>query len=386
VRVLTGLGIAEHGLRNACAAVATLIALYRRFDRWQRIGLVWFLTCSAPVLKLLPIASMPFVLADRHLYVGSAGLALVAGSWLWRGLRGERRLVRGASLALLLAWAVLGWIRIMAYHDDASFWAFEARHAPLSYRLHQHLSWYHRGLKQPDRALVELERAISLERSIPELRRDLIDLLHQQRRCTEAVRAIRELKTLDAEFVLHSPGLSIVADECGEIDLGNELLTGCRSLPFQVGVPVQGPGRGVRGTRTPPLASPATGRMKLILDSGSLIALDRGDRAMWRRLKSALLAEQPPVTHGGVVGQAWRAGGPRQALLSRALRGMDVLPLDAALGKSAGELLARSGRSDVIDAALVLLARDGDQLITSDPGDLASLARAARRSVDVLLV
>jgi hypothetical protein len=54
------------------------------------------------------------------------------------------------------------------------------------------------------------------------------------------------------------------------------------------------------------------------------------------------------------------------------------------LGKRAGELLARSKRSDVVDAALVLLASDGDALVTSDPQDLKALARAADRLVDLI--
>jgi hypothetical protein len=49
----------------------------------------------------------------------------------------------------------------------------------------------------------------------------------------------------------------------------------------------------------------------LVLDSGAFIALERNDRVMWRRLKAALLAGSVPVSHGGVVGQVWRGGGPR---------------------------------------------------------------------------
>ena len=64
--------------------------------------------------------------------------------------------------------------------------------------------------------------------------------------------------------------------------------------------------------------------VSLVLDSGALIALEKNDRAMWRRLKAALVANSVPVTHGGIVGQAWRGGGPRQALLSRALAGVDL--------------------------------------------------------------
>lgn len=126
--------------------------------------------------------------------------------------------------------------------------------------------------------------------------------------------------------------------------------------------------------------------MSLVLDNGALIALERNDRAMWRRLKAALLSNQIPVTHGGIVGQAWRGGGPRQARLATALRGMDVRPLDDRLGRAAGELLARAGTSDVIDAALVLLATDGDEIATSDAGDLTPLAALTGQHVELVHV
>lgn len=124
--------------------------------------------------------------------------------------------------------------------------------------------------------------------------------------------------------------------------------------------------------------------MTFVFDSGALIALDRNDRAMWRRLKSALLVGEIPITHSGVVGQVWRGPGPRSALLAKALAGIDVRPLDEDLGKRAGELLSRAKKSDVIDAALVLLASDGDTILTSDAGDIETLARAGARLVDLI--
>ena len=126
--------------------------------------------------------------------------------------------------------------------------------------------------------------------------------------------------------------------------------------------------------------------MTMVLDSGALIALDRNDRAMWRRLKSAFLASDIPITHAGVVGQAWRGSGPRSALLAKALTGLDVRSIDENLGKRAGELLAKAKKTDVIDAALVLLASDGDEIVTSDASDLETLARAAGRLVDLIEV
>jgi len=124
--------------------------------------------------------------------------------------------------------------------------------------------------------------------------------------------------------------------------------------------------------------------MTLVLDSGALIALERNNRAMWRRLKAAQLDGQIPVCHGGIVGQAWRGRGPRQTLLAKALAAIDVRPLDETLGRAAGELLAVARRRDIVDAALVLLANDGDQIITSDAGDIEPLARASGRHVDII--
>lgn len=122
--------------------------------------------------------------------------------------------------------------------------------------------------------------------------------------------------------------------------------------------------------------------MTLILDAGALIAVERGDRALLAVVNAERLAGRPPVTHGGVVGQVWR-GGPRQARLAAMLPGLAVAPLDEALGRRTGLLLAGAGGSDVVDAALVALAEDGDELVTSDPDDLIQLAIAAGTHIEV---
>lgn len=123
--------------------------------------------------------------------------------------------------------------------------------------------------------------------------------------------------------------------------------------------------------------------MTLILDAGALIALDRNERPMWTRLKASERSGELPVTHGGVVGQVWR-GGPRQARLATALAGIDVKALDGNLGRAAGELLGVTGMSDVIDAALALLALDGDEIVTLDRDDVEALAAAIGRHVELV--
>ena len=52
----------------------------------------------------------------------------------------------------------------------------------------------------------------------------------------------------------------------------------------------------------------------------------------------------------------------------------------------AGELLGVTRTHDVIDAAVVLLASDGDRIATSDPDDLELLALAAGLEVEIVPV
>jgi len=124
----------------------------------------------------------------------------------------------------------------------------------------------------------------------------------------------------------------------------------------------------------------------LVLDAGAFLAVERGDRDVVALVKRERLAGRPPVTNGGVVAQVWRGGHGRQAGVARLLAGVDVTALDDGLGRRAGMLLARSRQSDAIDAAVVCLASDGDDILTSDPSDLLALAEAAETHVDLIAV
>jgi hypothetical protein len=122
------------------------------------------------------------------------------------------------------------------------------------------------------------------------------------------------------------------------------------------------------------------------MDTGALVAVERSDRETVALIKIELLAGRAPVTHGGVVGQVWRSGSGRQANLARLLPALDIAGLDETLGRRAGVLLGRARMADVIDAALVLLATDGDSLLTSDASDMARLAATAGLHIDIVPV
>lgn len=124
--------------------------------------------------------------------------------------------------------------------------------------------------------------------------------------------------------------------------------------------------------------------MRLILDAGAFIAVERLNVQVDRRLAAARLREVPLVTSAIVVAQVWSDGKGRQAVLARLLNSVDVHPVDLRAAKRAGDLCRRAGTSDPIDASLVLLAHHGDEILTSDPQDIYHLALEAHLNVRVI--
>ncbi|MBV9762216.1 MAG: hypothetical protein JO340_16765 [Acidobacteriaceae bacterium] len=113
----------------------------------------------------------------------------------------------------------------------------------------------------------------------------------------------------------------------------------------------------------------------ITLDAGALIALDRGDKRMIALLDRALAQGRVFRAPSGVVGQAWR-NGRGQAILARFLRSeeVEIVPLDEHLARSCGELCGATNTSDIIDASVVILARERrDPIVTGDPNHIRRL-------------
>jgi hypothetical protein len=122
----------------------------------------------------------------------------------------------------------------------------------------------------------------------------------------------------------------------------------------------------------------------LVLDAGALVAVDRGDRPMMARLAAAQQHGLELRSNAMVVAQVWRDRQGRQASLARLLRAVDVRAISHEDGRRAGVLLGQAGTTDPVDATVVLLARPGDRILTSDPDDLTSLASAAGNSAVIV--
>ena len=118
----------------------------------------------------------------------------------------------------------------------------------------------------------------------------------------------------------------------------------------------------------------------LTLDAGGLIAFERNDRTVVGIVARAWRHNARLAVPAGVVGQVWRDG-RHQVRLARLLGSglVDVVPLDDASARAAGQLCGVAGTRDVIDASVVLCARKhGHAVLTSDAGDLSRLDSSLR--------
>ena len=115
--------------------------------------------------------------------------------------------------------------------------------------------------------------------------------------------------------------------------------------------------------------------MRLVLDAGAFIAVERGDFETLTLIENSRKRRVQIVTVSPVVAQVWRDG-RKQVTLARLLAGVHVFaPTDEA-AKRAGVLLRRTKMSDAVDALVADLCRVEDVLLTSDAGDLKALTEA----------
>ena len=113
----------------------------------------------------------------------------------------------------------------------------------------------------------------------------------------------------------------------------------------------------------------------LTLDTGALLALERGQRRVRALLQRAVENQIAISVPAGVVAQAWR-GGPRQARVARLLGdpAVTVVALDDLAARAVGLMCGRVGHADVVDVHVVLVARERNAtVVTSDPDDIGQV-------------
>jgi hypothetical protein len=125
--------------------------------------------------------------------------------------------------------------------------------------------------------------------------------------------------------------------------------------------------------------------VSLVLDAGALLAYERGEATVRAFLERASRSGIDVRTTTGVVAQVWRDGA-RQARLALLLRGLDEIELTRERARRVGILLGQACHHDVIDGSVIDAATDGDEILTTDPDDIAALAAHGRKNLIVTRV
>ena len=111
----------------------------------------------------------------------------------------------------------------------------------------------------------------------------------------------------------------------------------------------------------------------LTFDTGALIAIE-ARRARIKQILAAARTLAVPITVPTVVVAEWWRG--QKGPVARILDGVIIEPLTEAIARAAGEALAKTRRSNAIDAIVVASAATrGDVVYTSDAADLSEIAR-----------
>jgi rRNA-processing protein FCF1 len=110
----------------------------------------------------------------------------------------------------------------------------------------------------------------------------------------------------------------------------------------------------------------------VVLDTGALLHLERGDLKMWTLLRSWGRREVEVLVPSTVLAQSWR-GSAKQARLAHALEGCSITPFDH-LARQVGVLCGQAKTANICDAHVALIsATSADAVYTSDPNDIARL-------------
>jgi predicted nucleic acid-binding protein len=115
---------------------------------------------------------------------------------------------------------------------------------------------------------------------------------------------------------------------------------------------------------------------RLILDSGAVIALSRGDRRARAFLARAQELGTPIEIPVVVLAETMR-GGPRDAPVNRVLKAVGSVPAAHEVhGRIAGQLLGAARSASTVDALVVAQAVEagGAHVLTGDREDLERLA------------
>ncbi len=148
---------------------SVVLIIYSHFrNRLVFFSLVWFYLGLVPIANIIPISFS--MMAERYIYVPSAGPIIAAGYWLYRLYRyaaerspGLQRLAVGAIIVLVLIFSVQVVIRNDDYKDEFAFYSSAVAVSPDSPPSNKGLADQFYNRKEHSKAIDYYEKAIALD-------------------------------------------------------------------------------------------------------------------------------------------------------------------------------------------------------------------------------
>src|SRR5262249_3319132 len=144
--------------------IALVVLAWRRKRQVELFGLGWIAIAFLPVSNLL--FSTGVLIAERTLYLPSAGLALAAAAALARPPRDPPRVVLGV---ILVAGSIRTVLRTPVWHDDLAVTHSILEDFPDSYRGPARMAAIYQSHRQPAQALRALQEAAKIYDRDPSL-------------------------------------------------------------------------------------------------------------------------------------------------------------------------------------------------------------------------
>lgn len=124
----------------------------------------------------------------------------------------------------------------------------------------------------------------------------------------------------------------------------------------------------------------------IVYDAAILVAADRNERRAWAEHKARLEMGLIPLVPAPVVAQVSRSR-RKQVALGRFLQGCALVPLGEVEAHEVGRLLGLARTADVVDASVVVAARNANAVIlTADDADIKRLVAASGGGVLVVSI
>jgi predicted nucleic acid-binding protein len=124
---------------------------------------------------------------------------------------------------------------------------------------------------------------------------------------------------------------------------------------------------------SPALRHVARAARGVTFDTGVLVALERRKAGALALLRACRISRAAITIPANVIAEWWR--GEHRAILECGV----IDPISSRIAQHAGELLAKTGRANAVDATVIASAAErGDIVVTGDVRDLRELARHVR--------